>query len=167
MFDEINARANAPSTPAPDLKAPEPISTSPQPPRAPAPVVQPAAQPAKPAPVPVQEDQTPGHFFKRISHSFAGALIAGLAGRDPVTYKTDESGDMTAVKIPQTNRSRLQRVAQAAMEGLAAGSQVNRPGAQALAGVGAGFSAQQAKMQQQDLLARQQAKENFEQRKKN
>jgi hypothetical protein len=167
MFDETNAPAvNAPNTPAPDPKAPEPISTAHQPPPpAPAPVVQPAAQPAKPAPV--QEDQTPGHFFKRISHSFAGALIGALAGQDPVTYKTDESGNMTAVKIPQTNRSRLQRIALHALEGLSAGAQApRRQGAEALSGLGAGFAAQQAKAQQQDLVARQQEKESFDEQQK-
>jgi hypothetical protein len=165
MFDETNApAANAPNSPAPDLKAPESTSNASQPPP-PAPAPTPVVQPAKPAPV--QPDSKPGNFFHRISHSFAGALIGALAGQDPVTYKTDESGNMTAVKVPQTNRSRLQRVAQAAMEGLAAGAAApRRQGAEVLSGLGAGFAAQQAKAQQQDVLARQQAKESFDEQQK-
>jgi hypothetical protein len=107
MFEETNAPVN---TPAPDPKSAIPASAGPtsdmptgdslQPPAA-----QPASQPPlqlqpsqqKPAPQPVQEDQTPGHFFKRISHSFAGAIMGALAGPSQVVdgYDVDENGKQT------------------------------------------------------------------------
>lgn len=66
---------------------------------------------------------------------------------------------------PDTTSSRLQRIARAALEGLASGAMVpsgpNRA-AQWGKGIGAGFGAQQAQAQQQDLLKREQAKEDYE-----
>src|SRR5438093_724707 len=47
----------------------------------------PPAQPTSPAPRPMQPavatqepSQEPGHFFKHLSHAFAGALVGALAG---------------------------------------------------------------------------------------
>ena len=161
--EETNPSSNAP---APDPKSAVPTSAGPTSDMPTGDTLQPPAeQPGPQPPIQLQPSKpAPGHFFKAISHSFAGALIGALAGEDPVTYSTDESGKTVATKVPQTNRSRLQRIAQAAMTGLAAGAQApRRPGANALAGLGAGFTAEQAQLQSQDSQKRQQEKENWEQ----
>ena len=126
----------------------------------------PSAQPSAQPPLQLQPSEAPkpaGSFFKNISHSFFAAVTGALAGGDPVAYSTDAEGKQIATKIPQTSGDRMRRIAEAALTGLAAGAQVHRPGANALAGMGAGFAAEQQQAQAQDLLKRQQSKEQFEQ----
>ena len=116
-------RAAMPRSARPTSDAP--IDNTLQPPAAPAPA-QPQLQlhPSQP----VQPDQTPGSFFKQISHSFAGAIMGALAGPSQFVdgYEADETGKMTPRMRDLRPRDRLQRIAQAALEGLAAGSQVLR-----------------------------------------
>lgn len=154
MLEETNSSASASAPPEPTTNATAGDS------------LQPPVAPARAVPQPVQEDSTPGHFFKHISHSFAGALIGALAGSPGVDYTTDENGKQIATPRPDTAKSRLQRIAQAAMTGLAAGAQVHRLGANALAGFGAGFAAEQQKSLQQDEAARQRARQDFEDQQK-
>lgn len=181
MFEETHPAAN---TSAPDPKSSIPASAGDtsnmpvgdlQPPAAPAPAQPPIQlQPSQvPTQQPVQEDQTPGQFLKKISHSFFGAVAAALASPSPKQvvdgYDTDESGKQTPRIRTLTNTDRMQRVALAALQGLAAGSQVPQQksgAASALAGIGAGATSQINEQRQQDLLQRQQAKEQFEQEQK-
>jgi len=110
--------------------------------------------------------------------ALAHSLIAGTMGvathalqiaagpKAPDSYSTDDSGKVTPNYSPDRSRDRIARIAQAALQGLAAGSQV-RPqqsgAASALAGIEAGASNQMAREQQDDLLKRAQSKEQFEQ----
>jgi hypothetical protein len=164
MFEETNLPAN---TPAPDPQSAVPSSAGPT---SDAPIDNTLQPPAATAPAqpqlqlqPSEAPKPAGSFFKNISHSFFAAVTGALAGGDPVAYSTDESGKQIATKIPQTSGDRMRRIAEAALTGLAAGAQVHRPGANALAGMGAGFAAEQQQAQAQDLLKRQQSKEQFEQ----
>jgi hypothetical protein len=111
-------------------------------------------------------------MFQSIVHGLIGGSLSvathalkTVAGpQPPSSYTTDADGKMTPVyNSPDRSRDRIGRIAAAALQGLAAGAQVHRPGANALAGVGAGFQAEQQSAQQQDLLKRQQSKEAFEQ----
>ena len=170
-----NSLAGGP-TPAPNATAPAPqpeptttvaAPTNLQPPAQPAQATaqqRPAMQPAAP-PVQTEENKTPGHFFKHLSHSFAGAILGSLAGPTPVDYSVDASGKTIATPRPDSTSSRLKRIAEAALIGLASGSQVppQRNKAAALAaGLGAGAEAGLQRAQGQDLLKRQQAQQDFE-----
>jgi hypothetical protein len=92
--------------------------------------------------------------------------VKAVAGPAPVdSYSTDASGKMTPNYRPDNTRSRLERLAQHALEGLAAGSQIGpqkNAGAAWGAGIGAGAQAEMQKSQGQDLLARKQAQEAYE-----
>lgn len=150
----------------PPAGTPEEVSNAPA---AAPPVGAPPSTPAPPPPPPAPAPPAPsGHFFKAMAHALGGAILGTLAGAPPVKYTTDENGTQTPdpTQKPDHTRDRLKRIAEAALTGMAAGSQVHRPGANALAGMGAGFEAQQGKMQAQDTLARQQSKEQFEQQQK-
>ena len=141
------AATGAPTTPAP-------------PPTAPSRPMQPAA------PVQTEENKTPGHLFKHLSHSFAGAILGSLAGPAPVDYSVDASGRTVATPRPDSTASRLRRLAEAALIGLASGSRVPpqaNKGAAWASGIGAGAEAGVQRQQQQDLLKRQQAREDYEQ----
>lgn len=165
----MTGNGNAPTTaPAPQ---PEPTSTvsaptNLQPPPAPAPTApsRPPMQPSVP-PVQTEENKTPGQFFKHLSHSFAGAILGSLAGPAPVDYTVDASGKTVATPRPDSTASRLRRLAESALIGLAAGSRVpperNRAAAWG-AGLGAGAEAGIGRAQQQDLLKRQQAQQDYE-----
>lgn len=150
------------------LQPPAQPAAAPQPP-AMQPSVQPAAQPQP-------EQQKPGEHFKLLSHAFTGAILGALAGGKKALgaiagnevvdgYQADETGKMSPVKRPLHTGDRMKLIAQAALQGLAAGSQVPQQksgGASALAGLGAGFGAQQQQAQQQDQMKRQQGKEQYE-----
>ena len=156
--DAPNSGGNTPPA------SPEPTSNMPT-----GDTLQPPAQPASQPQLQLQPASQPAPsrvFFKAVAHALGGGVLGVLAGPDPVDYKTNENGEQVAVPRKQTNIDRLRRVATAALEGMAAGAQVHRPGANALAGLGAGFTAEQQKLQQQDLLARQQDKANWEQQQK-
>lgn len=168
---EDNGGGNAPlAAPPPRAAIPASAGTTTdmptgelQAPATPAPAQQLQLQPSQP----VQPDQTSGSFFKKISHSFAGAIMGALAGPSQVVdgYDVDENGKQTPRMRDLRPRDRLQRIAQAALEGLAAGSQVppqKSAGAAWGAGVGAGAVGEMRETQAQDLLKRQQSKEQFE-----
>src|SRR6266567_412376 len=125
------------------------------------------APPAAPAAQSQEPSQEPGHFFKHLSHAFAGALVGALAGPKQAVdhYEADETGKMKAVMRDLHPRDRLQLMAQAALEGLSAGSRVGPQKSKAAAwgaGIGAGGEAVIQRGQQQDLLKRQQAREDYE-----
>jgi hypothetical protein len=169
--------ATPPATPASAVPAsagptPDaPIDNTLQPPAATAPAqapvqLQPSQQ--KSAPQPVQEDRTAGQFFKKISHSFAGAIIGSLAGPSQVVdgYDVDENGKQTPRYRQLGTTDKLKRIAQAALEGLAAGSSVPQQKSAAASwasGIGAGAAYQLNQAKQEDLLKRAQSKEQFEQ----
>src|SRR5439155_3138604 len=153
-----NGGPAAPSEAAPDtttVSAPTTLTP---------PASQPASAPMQPAAATQEPSQEPGHFFKHLSHAFAGAIVGGLAGPHQTVdrYETDESGKPRAIMRPLTGRERLQRMAQAAMEGLASGSRVppqRSAAASWAAGLGAGAEQTIGRGQQQDLLQRKQAQE--------
>jgi len=109
----------------------------------------------------------PGQFMHNLSHAFIASLLGTMAGPpEPSSYTTDETGKMTPVMPSDGTGARIRRIASAALRGLAAGSAVppQKSGlAAGLAGAGAGFEAQRQQMTQEDLLKRQQSKEQFEQ----
>jgi hypothetical protein len=131
--------------------------------------------PPTPTPVPplsgqAQPEQAPARhpsFMQHLGPSLVGSILSNLAGPHQAIdhYETDDSGKSKAIMRDLHPRERLQRLAQAALEGLAAGSQVgpqkSRGGALA-AGLGAGAEASMQRAQQQDLLKRQQSKEDYE-----
>lgn len=163
-----------------------PVDNTLQPPAEQAPAqqpmqLQPAQQqpPAAQAPAPPQEP--PGTHFKNLSHALQGAVLGALAGGKKVLgrlagpseivdgYETDESGKQTPKYRQLHTGDKLQRIAQAALQGLAAGSSVpqQKSGAASwAAGIGAGASQQINEEKQEDLLKRQQSKEAFEQEQK-
>jgi len=107
-----------------------------------------------------------------LSHSLKGAVLAVLAGPQQVVdhYETDDSGKpMKAVMRHLHPNERLQLMAQAALTGLAAGSQIgpqkSRAGAWG-AGIGAGAKAELGQAQQQDQLKRQQSQEDYDRQQK-
>ncbi len=177
MFDDnapdSGGNAAAPVAPnsAPDVGTPTSVSNAPA--TAP-PVGNQTAQPAQPTQPPAEQPAqkpAPGSFFKALSHSFAGALIGALASPQPTQYITDDSGRTVRDpnQPPDTNKSRLQRIAQAAMSGLAAGSQVPQQKSRAAswaAGIGAGATGQMNQEQQQDAAGRAKAREDFETKQK-
>jgi hypothetical protein len=133
-----------------------------------APAPQTVTPPTKIVPV----KQRPGEFFHSMFHALTGGALGVMAGPPPPTgYQTDTSGTMTPTPAPpDTTGSRLRRIAQAALIGLAAGSKIDpndpamKSGAgRALAGLGAGAEGERDYQQQQDLLKRSQATEQFKQ----
>ena len=147
----------------------------------------PSAVPPTPAPIPTANQSAqqepapmavihPHHrsFFGAVASALVGGTLAAasktakaVAGPQPTQYTTDANGRVIPDpnQKPDTTSSRLQRIALAALEGLAAGSRVpsgpNR-GAQAAAGIGAGAEAAIQRGQQQDLIKRQQARQDYE-----
>jgi hypothetical protein len=150
---------------------------------APSPEIQPQSsplngqiQPPASSPAPAVPDfsnmvSTPakaGQRFSNLAHSFMGAVLATMAGPpEPSKYVTNpDTGEMSPVVPADSTGSRIRRIASSALRGLAAGSAVGpqKSGlASALAGAGAGAEAQRQTAQQQDILKRGQAKEQFEQ----
>jgi hypothetical protein len=154
-----------------------PIDNTLQAPAAPAPAQPPVqlqpAQPAQPPATPSPAAPTRSMFQSIVHGLIGGALSVGTHGlqavagpQRPDSYTTDESGKQTPVyNNPDRSRDRIARIAQAALQGLAAGSQVpqQKSGmASAFAGIGAGAVGEMREAQGQDLLKRQQSKEQFE-----
>src|SRR5258705_8824561 len=100
----------------------------------------------------------------------AAKTVKAVAGPAPVdSYSTDASGKMTPNYRPDDTKSRLQRLAQHALEGLAAGAQIGlqkSAGAAWASGIGAGAKEQLGQAQQQDALKRKQAQDDYEQQQK-
>src|SRR5258706_7070447 len=166
--DSGNATPSAPSptppvAPPSDAGAPSPVSNMPA--SAP-PIGAPAVAPSPAAPS--------RSFMGALAHALIGSTmsvathsLSALAGpQAPDSYQTDADGKMTPVYRQKDNsRDRIARIAMHAMEGLAAGSQVPQQksgAASALAGIGAGASNEINQAKQEDLLKRQQSKEQFE-----
>jgi hypothetical protein len=102
-----------------------------------------------------------------LSHSFAGALVGALAGPKQVVdhYDADDNGKMVPKLRDLRPRDHLQLMAQAALMGLAAGSQVGPQKSAAGAwasGIGAGASAERQQGEQQDLMKRQQSQQDYD-----
>jgi hypothetical protein len=108
-----------------------------------------------------------------IAHALIGSTMAtaamgvkAVAGPAPVdSYSTDASGKMTPNYRPDNTRSRLERLAQHALEGLAAGSQIGpqkNAGAAWGAGIGAGAQAEMQRSQGEDLQKRAQSQQEFD-----
>ena len=157
---------NAPTAP--------PIPTSPT-----AATGAPAARPAAPEAPAQAPPLTPGpaapsrSFMGALAHALIGSTMAvaakgikAAAGPPPVdSYTTDASGKTTPNYGRDHMADRLSRLAQHALEGLAAGSQVGpqkSAGAAWASGIGAGASAVRQQGEQQDLLKRKQAQDDFE-----
>lgn len=143
------------------------------------PIPQPATSAPQPkadavsAPLPVSPAAPSRSFMGALAHALIGSTIAtathtvkALAGpAAPDSYTTDSSGKMTPNYRPDNTRSRLERLAQHALEGLAAGAQIGPQKSAAAswgAGIGAGAKAASGQAQAQDLLKRQQAQEEYE-----
>lgn len=114
-----------------------------------------------------EQPEAPGSHFKNLGRAMVGSILGGLAGPHQAIdhYEVDAQGKNKAVMRDLHPRERLQRLAQAALEGLAAGSQVGpqkSSGGAWAAGLGAGAEQSIARSQQQDLLKRQQSKEDYE-----
>jgi hypothetical protein len=159
----VDATAAATTTPMPlpDPNMPntgqlQPPAPTPNPPSA---IQNPglAAQPDAPP---------PGMMFKHLSNSFMGAVLGTMAGREKInSYQTDADGKMTPNLSQKTSGDQLRDIARAALQGLAAGAAVPQQKssvAAGLAGLGAGAENQIGYQQQQDLLKRKQATEDFE-----
>ena len=145
------------ANPAPDLGSGNPPPQNGQ--------VAPQAQPAPPGQP--AENLPPGRFFKNLSHSFAGAVLASLAGRQPAKYVVDATGKTVPdpSQLQETSGDKLRRIASNALAGLAAGAaapQQKSKFASAAAGFGAGAEAVTQKATQADDKSRAQAGEDFE-----
>ena len=180
--DGVTAGMTGSNAPQPSTTAPAPSEdttttaapTTLTPPSAPpAPETRPPMKPAAPV-LPAHENRPTHSFAESIRHALIGSTLGVLAkgakvmaGPQPTQYITDENGRVIPdpKQRPDTTASRLERIALSALMGLSAGSKVgpqqNRAAAFA-AGLGAGASAQNAQSQQQDLLRRQQARQDYE-----
>lgn len=118
-----------------------------------------AAPPEQPAPA--------GSFFHNLSHAFTGAILGSMATREVIPPRVNpDTGEMQApVSQKATTGDMLRTMARGALTGLAAGSQVSPQksgSAQALAGLGGGFSGEENQIQAKQQLERKQASEDFE-----
>src|SRR6266481_9234001 len=151
---------NAPATP------PIPVQ--------PSAATKPAEAPAQPPALPLSPAAPSRSFMGALAHALIGSTMAVATGGikaaagppAPDSYTTDASGKVTPnYSRRDDTRSRLERLAQHALEGLAAGSQIGPQKSKAAAwgaGIGAGQRAEMQQAQQQDLLKRQQAQEDYE-----
>ena len=138
---------------------------------------QPQSQPAQAQNPPQQNQATPpgvpadslkpGSFFKNLSHSFAGSVLAAVAGRQPTRYIVDATGKT----VPDPNQpqastgDKLRSIASNALQGLAAGASVppqKSKAASLAAGLGAGAQAQSQSADAKDALNRKNANEDYE-----
>src|SRR6266436_5911763 len=130
----------------------------------------PASQTAAPAaPVlPAHENRPTHSFAEAIRHALIGGtlgVVSKMAGPPPVDYSVDASGKTVATPRTDTTTSRLERIAQSALMGLSAGAAIppqKSKGAAWGAGIGAGANAVRQQGEQQDLLKRQQAREDYD-----
>jgi flagellar motor protein MotB len=142
------------------------------PPAGAAPDVPQSAAPAMPTGSAPEAPQKPGTFFHNTSHAFMGAVLGALAGKKESTYKVDNNpdsptyGQTLATNQDMSHGDQLKKIAASALQGLAAGSQVQTRksgAASGLAGFGAGAGAVMDKNKEQDELKRKQAGDDFEQ----
>lgn len=132
--------------------------------------LQPPAQTPQPAPALANPsaDVTapPGSFFKNLSHSFTGAVLGAMAGREKIaSYSTDDTGKQTPNEVKMTTGDQLRQIARSALLGLAAGANAPKQKsgiASALGGLGAGAEEAVDRGKQEDLLKRKQSSEDFE-----
>jgi len=99
-------------------------------------------------------------------HRLISGILGGIAGPPPVQYTTDESGKVIPApnQRPDTNMSRVGRIAQHALIGLSAPTSPQKSGlANVLEGVGAGYGAVSKQMSDADKAAQGKAREDFEQ----
>ncbi len=174
MLEENATNAGGNDSLPTSAPAAPPVPTSPAPAAtAPAKVSSPmGASPEQPAPLPVSPAAPSRSFMGALAHALIGSTMAvaakgvkAIAGPAPVDYSTDASGKTVGTPRTDNTRSRLERLAQHALEGLAAGSQIGPQKSVAAAwgaGIGAGAKAELGQAQQQDLLKRQQAQEDYE-----
>ena len=147
-----------------------PIPVSPGAPTRPA---SPAPQ-AAPAALPTHENRPTHSFAESIRHALIGGTLGAMAktvkvvaGPQPTQYTTDENGRVIPdpKQRPDNTVSRLERIAQSALIGLASGAamppQKSRMAALA-GGIGAGANAARQQGEQQDLLKRKQSAEDYE-----
>jgi len=146
----ISGQLQEPSSSRPLLASPQTAAA--------APVTAPVPQAAPP----VAATSPNGHL-----HNFIGRVLTALAGPAPTNYQTDTTTGRLVASSPQESPSqKIRRITNNALAGLAAGSEVpqQKSGlATALAGLGAGAGAVRQQNQEQDLLKRKQAREDFEQ----
>lgn len=134
----------------------------------PSPAAQSQPQPQAPAPKPqVTQPPAPGEVFKKLSHSFMGALLGGLAGKQPTKYIVDSTGKTVPdpAQPQQSTSDKLRSIATNALQGLAAGAQAGPQKSKAAslaAGLGAGAQAQQKNAQEKDAASKQSAGEDYE-----
>lgn len=149
------------SAPAPDIQ-PESVPMTGQltPPSAP-PTPAPTPQPAPAVPVPAK----PGQTFSNLSHALIGGVLGAMAGPQPNEgYTVNPEGQTQAnPQAPDSTSQKLRRIANAALIGLAAGSQTQ---GDPLGALGEGMLARQQQAQGQDKEKRKQASDEFEQQQK-
>lgn len=127
---------------------------------------QPAPAQTTPPGVPA-DSMKPGSFFKNMSHSFAGSILAAVAGRQPTKYIVDSTGKTVPdPSQPQASTGdKLRSIASSALQGLAAGAQVGPQKSRAAAlaaGLGAGAEAKTKSDEQKDDKSRKVAGEDYE-----
>lgn len=129
----------------------------------------PAAQPNLPqvAPAAAPEGMPPTATTKNPAlHNLIGSVLGALSGKPGPSYSYDANGKLvTTPSAPLSTGDKVKRILNTAMTGLGAGSQVGDKGSAAAnvaAGLGAGAAAVQKRDETQDLLKREQAKQNFE-----
>jgi len=177
MFEDNDATAggndaagtlptNAPASPPIPVSPAQPQPTKPAAPAAPDASAQlPALTPSPAAPS--------RSFYGALAHALIGSTLSvaargvkAIAGPPaPDSYTTDASGKTTPNYGRDNTVGRLQRLAQHALEGLAAGSQVGPQKSKMAglaAGIGAGASAVRQQGQEEDLLKRQQAQGDYD-----
>src|SRR6266404_340663 len=138
----------------------------------------PAEAPAQPPALPLSPAAPSRSFMGALAHALIGSTMAVATGSikaaagppAPDSYSTDASGKVTPnYSRRDDTRSRLERLAQHALEGLAAGAAIGPQKSKAAgfaAGLGAGVEALRQQGQQQDLLKRQQAREDYDEQQK-
>jgi hypothetical protein len=154
---------NASTTVAPEPTQNAPIDNQLQEPAA-APNPHPLSLEASTPPITAVSPNVRTHNF--IARATSGLLDA-IVGKPGPNYSYDQSGKLIATAAPAMSTSqKLRKLADTAMTGLSAGSQVGPQKSAAAswaAGLGAGAEAQKEKTLGQDLLKRKQSKEEFEQ----
>ena len=103
----------------------------------------------------------------RHMHNLVSRVLSALAGPVPTNYQIDATtGRLVGSASQESPTQKIRRITDNALIGLSAGSQIpqQKSGlASALAGIGAGAGAVRQQSQEDDLLKRKQAREEFEQ----
>ena len=173
MGDVVN-NINSNGTPNAMASAPaEPTQSSPLPNQ----LQPPQAAPAQ-APIQLEESGTPPITATSPNirtHTFiaraASGLLDAIVGKPGPNYTVDAATGKTIAQAapPMSTSDKIKRLMNTVGEGLEAGSQVEprKSGlANALAGMGAGFGAEQGKEKKEDEIKRARAREDFEQQQK-